>query len=442
MIGGFKYSSRLALVAAAGMMAGSVAAQAADLGGNCCADLEERVAELEATTVRKGNRKVSLEVSGQVNEMMVYWSGDQAGSRTGDDSGFAVATNNTSRSRFRFKGSAKINADWSAGFLIEIGVRGTNNSQGANFNANDLNEKPGLDVRHEALYIASKTMGTVWLGHTGSATEGITEICLGCTSGQGPDTGPYLGGFRPLGGGGQNWLQIATSVGGATFAGEGDRRDIIMYQTPSIAGFILSAAAGSDEFYDVAVRYAGEFSGFRIAAGVGYQYSTEQGGVVNAASAAAGSTAAKGFAAGCRTDGQNRVDCEGFGASASVMHVPTGLYVAGSYGLTQDNLSVEEDEGWYVTAGINKKFFALGATNIYGEYGLSRREIGLGAANSNANQQEMEWYGVGISQTIDAAAMDIYLNYKHYEGCVSTAATCDTSVADLDLVAVGAIIRF
>lgn len=35
-------------------------AHAADLGGNCCADLEERIAELEVTTSRKGNRKVSL----------------------------------------------------------------------------------------------------------------------------------------------------------------------------------------------------------------------------------------------------------------------------------------------------------------------------------------------------------------------------------------------
>jgi hypothetical protein len=35
-------------------------AKAADLGGDRCADLEERVAELEATTVRKGNKKVSV----------------------------------------------------------------------------------------------------------------------------------------------------------------------------------------------------------------------------------------------------------------------------------------------------------------------------------------------------------------------------------------------
>jgi hypothetical protein len=37
------------------VLSGSVSAKAADLGGSC-ADLEERVAELEATTARKGNR--------------------------------------------------------------------------------------------------------------------------------------------------------------------------------------------------------------------------------------------------------------------------------------------------------------------------------------------------------------------------------------------------
>ena len=47
-------------------------ASAADLGGDCCADLEERVAELEATTARKGNRKVTLTISGWVNEA-VFW---------------------------------------------------------------------------------------------------------------------------------------------------------------------------------------------------------------------------------------------------------------------------------------------------------------------------------------------------------------------------------
>ena len=55
------------------VLSGSVSAKAADLGGDCCADLEERVAELEATTARKGNRKVSLTVSGWVNEAVFAW---------------------------------------------------------------------------------------------------------------------------------------------------------------------------------------------------------------------------------------------------------------------------------------------------------------------------------------------------------------------------------
>ena len=38
-------------------------ARAADLGGACCADLEERIAELEATTASKGSRRVRLAIS-------------------------------------------------------------------------------------------------------------------------------------------------------------------------------------------------------------------------------------------------------------------------------------------------------------------------------------------------------------------------------------------
>ena len=82
MIGGLlKSTSRLAILAATGMFVGGLAltpAQAADLGGDCCADLEERVADLEATTARKGNRKVSLKIYGQVNRAMM-WLDDSDG---------------------------------------------------------------------------------------------------------------------------------------------------------------------------------------------------------------------------------------------------------------------------------------------------------------------------------------------------------------------------
>ncbi len=110
--------SAAVLLAAFGM----AASPAADLGGNCCADLEERIAELEATTARKGNRKVSLEVYGQVNEAIMYWD-------DGGESNVAVVTNDNGRGRFGFRGKAKINGDWEAGYRLEIGVRSINSKR-------------------------------------------------------------------------------------------------------------------------------------------------------------------------------------------------------------------------------------------------------------------------------------------------------------------------
>src|SRR5262249_18842452 len=125
MIGGLlSNASRLALVAAAGLFVGGVAlpsAKAADLGGDCCADLEERVAELEATTARKGNRKMSLTISGQVHRI-VAWYDDGRTSTT-----YYGLDNTNSSSRFIFNGSAKVTPKVSMGFeiMIEIEAGGT-----------------------------------------------------------------------------------------------------------------------------------------------------------------------------------------------------------------------------------------------------------------------------------------------------------------------------
>src|SRR5947208_6138218 len=126
MIGGLlsNTTSRLALVAAAGLFMGGVAmpsAKAADLGGDCCADLEERVAELEATTARKGNRKMSLTITGQVHRIVLWWD-DGHSSRT-----YYGLDNTNSSSRFSLLGSARVNPSVTMGFeiMIEIEAGGT-----------------------------------------------------------------------------------------------------------------------------------------------------------------------------------------------------------------------------------------------------------------------------------------------------------------------------
>src|SRR5262245_14719568 len=107
MTGGpHKQYSCVAVLFAAGLLTGGAAvmpAAAADLGGNCCVDLEERVAELEATTARKGNRKVSLTISGQVSTAIMAWDNGK------DSDVYIVDPPVVGGSFFALTGSAQIN---------------------------------------------------------------------------------------------------------------------------------------------------------------------------------------------------------------------------------------------------------------------------------------------------------------------------------------------
>ena len=120
MFGGLtKTSSRIAIAAALGLTLGGFAmkatpAKAADLGGDCCADLEERVAELEATTVRKGNKKVSVTLSGWVIKSMNVWDDGHTSSFVVGDKDYDLA------SRFAITGSATIAPGWSGGYNLTV----------------------------------------------------------------------------------------------------------------------------------------------------------------------------------------------------------------------------------------------------------------------------------------------------------------------------------
>ncbi len=417
MIGGLtKTTSRLAIATAFAAFA-STGVMAADLGGNCCSDLEERVAELEATTARKGNRRVSLEVSGHVHEAIVFWEADSTVDDTLDESNVYIGTHNSSRSRFRFKGSAKINSDWSAGFLMEFGVRA--NHLGSNTQDSPYNVS-GLDIRHEALYVKSKQMGTVWLGWTSSAADGITEICLGCGLGNGPDYSDDMGNL--LIGGGTN-IDVYAGRHGA-FTGEGDRREVIRYITPEFAGFVFSAAYGQDDFYDVALRYANEFNGVRVAFGVGYQHDTT-------GNSGPGFISSRACANG---PGLSTYECEVIGASGSIQHVPSGVYVAAAYGYHEDQINAgalgDSGYAWHITGGVNRKFSPLGSTNIWGMYTYGEDDI---------TARELTVYGIGVEQSIDAAAMNIYFWWKHMEGEDKLVGLSD---GETDQFVIGSRIRF
>jgi predicted porin len=447
-------TSRLALAAIASVVASG--AYAADLGGNCCVDLEERVAELEATTARKGNRKVSLTVYGQVNQAMLFWN-------DGNESNSYVVDNNAGRTRFGFRGSAKINSEWSAGYLLEIGVRYASSA-----NRNQLSTGAGgdtgtFDIRHSAWYLDSTRLGRVWVGQSSTATDGITEINL---SNAGTNAGPDMfaawgaDGFRlrragSTGQGGlsaNTWANLASSS--TTAVGEGDRNNVIRYVAPVFAGFTVSAAYGEDDMWDVALRYAGEFNGIRLAAGIGYREISD----INNGDGMGG-------CANIGTATNSSVDCNQLGLSGSIMHVPTGLYAAYGYGRDEDNnrdvlfgVDVKDtSDNHYIQAGLQRNFFGIGNTVLYGEYytgsfgaalnagGIRANDLGGGARIANS---EVDVWGLGFVQSIDAAAMDLYIGYRSYSADIKASATgssanaSNVAVEDFQAVIAGGIIRF
>jgi hypothetical protein len=416
----FRGMGKKSAVAGFALLAASAfggAANAADLGGGCCADLEERVAELEATTARKGNRVVSLEVSGQVNQAILAWD-------NGVDSDTYVVTP-TGSTLLRFRGEGKISEEMKAGYYMELALYGEGvfltdqNSDEAAGNFTD-----GVALQHNALFLDHVKLGRLWIGQTSGATDNITNINVANSLGV-RSSGVQLvnGDFTVQGtSGAAVGIKYKDLFGGdATQAiGEGHRYDLVKYESPSIAGFKFSVAAGEDDFWDAALRYAGLLGGrFKVAAGIGYG-SFGQGDDNGCADEATGLNLG--------SVGRNReADCHQIGASLGVMDMGTGLFVHFAYGLRTDEVVEDagldgERERFYTQAGIEKNWFGVGATTLFGEYEKSNmgnyaaaifNADGTIAATPAFADAEATVWGLGVVQKFDAAALDLYLTYRN-----------------------------
>jgi hypothetical protein len=487
-----KSTSRLALFAAAGLFVGGVAmpsARAADLGGDCCADLEERVAELEATTARKGNRKMSLTITGQVHRMVLWWDdGHRSDTYYGLD-------NTMSSSRFSLLGEARVTPNVKMGFeiMLEIEAGGTgskvnqfdedgkvgtqiNGAGAASFNAGNTDAYFG-DARRVAWWIEDKNIGRLTVGRYESAGVVTTIDLAGIGQAANAANALIPGGMLIRGPGGEfsaiNW----GSLGDTGFSQA--RTELIRYDSPSIMGFIASASIGeAGDYWGAMLRYAGEFSGIRIAAGIGYENVTDRQTDITTLGPQPG-----------RAGPDNLVGDPGevraWGGALSLLHVPTGLFVQGHY----DRISYDPPSGqitvaalstgywnhqttaqpdatqWWVQAGITKNWFGLGNTALYGEYGVSSDwgATNTGRSFSAANipgaltvagvtGTEFTVWGFGIVQNIDAAASLLYLTYRHFEADIDCRAGCTVTglgnvgtnlpTEDFQYVMGGAVVKF
>ena len=442
---------RLLRIAAAAMLsAAAIAAapvqlaQASDLGGNCCADLEERIAELEATTAHKGNRKVSLTISGQVNKALLVWD-------DGHESDTYVVDNVNGNTLFALSGDAKFAPGWTAGYVIEIWVN-DNFSDGVSQNSDEAGS--GFTVWQSNWYIENERAGRITVGQAPRASDGAPEVDLseaGDASYSGiPDIG---GGFALR----TNAGSLANSVwGDLTGNFNGDVGALVRYDSQAFAGLTLVATWGEDDIWDVAGFYEGEGRGFKVGAAIAYTETSDETG----------------------TDGEGDVPNSTTTGSFSILHVSSGLNFTVAGGYREFDAKVEDSDGnfrapadaayIYAKLGWLAELNKLGPTAFYGEYGHYKDFLsaGLDAAGvaslsftDEANvcaaagdacrvtASKADIWGVGVVQHIEAAEMQVYLGYRHWSADVDLAdaggdAVTEAALEDFDTVIAGSRISF
>ncbi len=445
MIGGLKGTGRLAIAAifcAVGGMPGmGERAEAADLGGDCCADLEERVAELEATTVRKGNKKVAVELYGRMNRVVNFWD-------DGFEQNTYVLNNSYSSSRFGLRGKAKVGGDWTSGFQIEIEDEGNLSKFVDQYNDNPDNG--ALNLRKSAIYMENKKYGKVWLGQQETSKDNIikdTVVIKGLDQTMHSDFYMNWSFFlRPEGSkGAEGMTNIRFRDIGRCYSTSSSafdcstRRQEIRYDTPEMYGFIGSANWGEDDIWSVALRFQKDWEKWKVGAGYAYEDFTDE-----QFNAAGGGVPNQSF----------KRHMKEWAGMVSIIHKPSGLFLWGANSNSQDDDIGAEGfftgkappvmHAWDIAGGLHRSFFDAGKTTIWGGYtqdndglgGFSRTTVsaavagtpnnysvwngriaanripGIGFDTEITGSETTKWY-VAVDQAIDSSALNLYAAYQH-----------------------------
>ncbi len=388
-------SSALALSIAAGVLAAGASlnpVRGEALPSPCCDDLEERVAELGATTTRSGTHQLSFRLYGQINRALLIWN-------DGFDSGSHVVDNHTSSTRFGFVGHATIRPGWTTGYRLEIDAPFPSSDE--IFNAADGRTgipagSNQLRVRQNYWTVANKDLGGVSVGYQSPATDDVTIINLGSQMNDAPVH--YNNAFRirldlakPAIITDLTWGQIAHNVNSM-------RGNFVRYDTPILSGFLLSAAL-SDDIWDVALRYQKDANILRFAGGIGYMKDAER-------------------------------QFEDVRGSASLIHDATGLYLSVAGGMRNATHSIAGPDKpayfYYSQLGVSKQWLSFGKTTFYADHGFYKDfnvseplsinpDTNFAVVWGTLTSTEVWRSGFGIEQGFDAAAMLVYAQAHFYD---------------------------
>ena len=445
MFGGLtKTSSRIAIAAALGMVVGgyalshSPANAGGGLGGDCCADLEERVAELEATTVRKGNKKVSVTLSGWVVKSLNWWDDGGHGNFAVGDKDYDLGT------RFAITGSATIAPGWSGGYNITVTTGGT----AFGIRSNDRDEFQGvngdlygssyghINTLYSYGYIKSDTYGTLNWGHLSPASD--NPAVLADASGTVIESNFVFfegGGFNLRNQGanaGGSWNSFALCNSAVAPGADcfGAAQPAVRYDSPTWGGFRFETSYGTADvvpaildndaskgfqlngalqdhptttkstFWDAAAFYNQDWGSFKVSAAYaftwlesnplngGEEHIHQVGGTIMHSPSGIG---IYGMGEWEMVDKANNSRCPGFTAVGANANDPVTVDANGNPLLVSSTVSgclvggsLPDTKMWGVKPFVQTNWSPLGKTIFYGEYAQYEDFFGLALAQGIA----------------------------------------------------------
>jgi predicted porin len=401
-------------------------------------------------------------------------------------------------SRFALTGSATIAPGWSGGYNITVtapgsttGVNSNSNSEFAGVNSRLFGGDYGvINTLYSYLYVKSDDWGTINLGHLSPASD--NPAVLADISGTVIESNAVVfegGGLlmRPSGTnanvGQFNQLLLCSSgvAPGADCFGAAEQA--IRYDSPTFGGFRFETSYGTmgvvnaildvdsytgntgtgllphptdaeSKFWDFAAFYNEDWGDFKVSAA--YAYTWMESNPLNGAE-----------------EDYHQV-------GATLMHVPTGLgiYATGNWEIVGNannanciggtclsnsgpGNALPDTNSWGVKPFIKRAWNPLGATVIYGEYYQYNDMYGLGNVGNMASfvpncpsgacaitNSEIERWGAGVVQEIDAAAMHLFARWQNMGVTefdlvdLNTGQTRTQGFDDANLFQVGGIIFF
>jgi hypothetical protein len=330
-----------------------------------------RQAEESEVPAAYDNPSIQVDLAGQINQAMNF-AGD------GADTKAYFVDNETSNTRLRLSGIGRFQEGWDLGTTLELAFSPNPSTQ---VSQDDETVGDNIQVRRAEIYVRNDRYGRVMFGQGSAAADDAADYDLSLVGGPIMYSGvaDIMGGLQFTDGSDLTGVMLSD----AFFNFDSGRMNRIRYDSPMLGPVQASVSAGSDQRWDVALSFGGDYGRW---SGIDLGPFTGIGAV--------------GF-----YDPNDPGMDHRFAGSWSMLHDDTGLSLTVSGGL-DTGVSGDTPFNWYSKLGWDVALLPFGATGFGVDYTLTE--------NFSANGDQGQSVGLAMVQLLDRYGIELYTQFRWF----------------------------